>query len=198
MTPRNSVRVGESTFPHMSCSQNFIVSYQQPSSPSCLQAQADGSKQVPTLSGQFRQSLDSLMEALSACQPFFIRCFKPNDQKQPKVSAPGRQRWYVYVPTSHQSKSRKFSTSLDKLVSQMLAGPVRCPVLLQVFDRNLCLHQLNCFGLMDTIHIRKLGYPIRHSLEYFQNRYRVLLDRSACHPKVVDSFFFFFTCLLSV
>uniref|UniRef100_H3CR28 Myosin VIIBb n=1 Tax=Tetraodon nigroviridis TaxID=99883 RepID=H3CR28_TETNG len=97
---------------------------------------ADGSKQVPTLSGQFRQSLDSLLKALSACQPFFIRCFKPNDKKQPKV-----------------------------------------------FDRNLCMHQLKCFGLMDTVHIRKLGYPIRHSLEYFLNRYRVLLDRTACDPK---------------
>lgn len=48
------------------------------------------------------------------------------------------------------------------------------------------MHQLRCFGLMDTVHIRKLGYPIRHTFEYFLNRYRVLLDRSACHPKSVS------------
>lgn len=50
------------------------------------QGPADNSKQVPTLSGQFRQSLDSLMKALSDCQPFFVRCIKPNDQRQPKVN----------------------------------------------------------------------------------------------------------------
>lgn len=56
-----------------------------------LQTQADNSKQVPTLSGQFRQSLDSLVKALSDCQPFFIRCIRPNDKRQPKVSDTDQQ-----------------------------------------------------------------------------------------------------------
>lgn len=47
------------------------------------------------------------------------------------------------------------------------------------------MHQLKCFAMMDTIHIRKLGYPIRHSLEDFLNRYRVLLDTTACDPRTV-------------
>ncbi|XP_073347990.1 unconventional myosin-VIIa-like [Pagrus major] len=104
---------------------------------SSLRAQGDGRKQVPTLSGQFRQSLDSLMKTLSACHPFFIRCFKPNNDKQSKV-----------------------------------------------FDRELCMRQLRYSGMMDTIRIRRLGYPIRHTFVEFLRRYRVLLKTTDCNPKI--------------
>ncbi|XP_010900118.4 unconventional myosin-VIIb [Esox lucius] len=96
----------------------------------------DGRKQISTLSGQFRQSLDSLMKALYICQPFFIRCFKPNDDKQSMV-----------------------------------------------FDRDLCMRQLHYSGMMDTIRIRKLGYPIRHTFQQFLQRYRVLLKTTVCDPQ---------------
>uniref|UniRef100_A0A667Z7P2 Myosin VIIBb n=1 Tax=Myripristis murdjan TaxID=586833 RepID=A0A667Z7P2_9TELE len=105
-----------------------------------LRAQTDKRKQVVTLSGQFRQSLDSLMKALSVCQPFFIRCFKPNDDKQAKV-----------------------------------------------FDRELCMRQLRYSGMMDTVRIRKLGYPIRHTFEEFLRRYRVLLKTTTCDPKTATA-----------
>nr|XP_020479722.1 unconventional myosin-VIIb-like [Monopterus albus] len=103
---------------------------------SSLRAQTNNRKQVPTLSGQFRQSLDSLMKALSVCQPFFIRCFKPNNDKQSEV-----------------------------------------------FDRELCMRQLRYSGMMDTIRIRKLGYPIRHTFVEFLRRYRVLLKTTVCDPR---------------
>ncbi|XP_059200423.1 unconventional myosin-VIIb-like [Centropristis striata] len=100
-----------------------------------IRAQTDNRK-VATLSGQFRQSLDSLMKALSACQPFFIRCFKPNNEKQSEM-----------------------------------------------FNRELCMRQLRYSGMMDTIRIRKLGYPIRHTFQDFLKRYRVLLKTTVCDPK---------------
>ncbi|XP_035798797.2 unconventional myosin-VIIa-like isoform X2 [Amphiprion ocellaris] len=103
---------------------------------SSLRAKAEKRKQVPTLSGQFRQSLDSLMKALSACQPFFIRCFKPNNDKQSEL-----------------------------------------------FDRELCMRQLRYSGMMDTVRIRKLGYPVQHTFKDFLNRYRVLLNTTICNPK---------------
>nr|XP_020504807.1 unconventional myosin-VIIa-like isoform X1 [Labrus bergylta] len=104
---------------------------------SSLRARTDGRKPVLTLSGQFRQSLDSLMKALSACQPFFIRCFKPNNKKQSEL-----------------------------------------------FDRELCIRQLRYSGMMDTIRIRNLGYPIRHTFNEFLKRYRVLLKTTVCDPRM--------------
>lgn len=45
----------------------------------------DSSKRPPTLAGQFKRSLDQLMKILTNCQPYFIRCIKPNEYKKPLV-----------------------------------------------------------------------------------------------------------------
>ncbi|XP_055966328.1 unconventional myosin-VIIb isoform X1 [Sorex fumeus] len=88
----------------------------------------DSNKQRSTLAGQFKQSLDKLMKILNSCQPYFIRCIKPNEYKKPLL-----------------------------------------------FDRELCLQQLRYSGMMETVHIRKSGFPIRYTFEEFSSRFRVLL-----------------------
>ncbi|XP_060098667.1 unconventional myosin-VIIb [Heteronotia binoei] len=93
---------------------------------------ADTIKRLSTLGGQFKQSLEQLMKILSMCQPYFIRCLKPNDHKKPML-----------------------------------------------FDRELCIRQLRYSGMMETIRIRKAGYPIRYSFAEFFERYRVLQPVSA-------------------
>lgn len=90
---------------------------------------AETRKRTPTLSTQFKKSLDSLMRTLSTCQPFFIRCIKPNEFKRPMM-----------------------------------------------FDRGLCCRQLRYSGMMETIRIRRAGYPIRHGFREFVERYRFLIN----------------------
>lgn len=57
-----------------------------------------------------------------------------------------------------------------------------------MFDRELCMRQLRYSGMMDTIRIRKLGYPIRHTFVEFMKRYRVLLKTTICNPQTVSCY----------
>ncbi|XP_063977015.1 myosin-VIIa-like isoform X2 [Diachasmimorpha longicaudata] len=43
----------------------------------------DGKKRSPSLSLGFRSSLELLMRTLESCNPFFVRCIKPNDEQMP-------------------------------------------------------------------------------------------------------------------
>lgn len=63
------------------------------------------------------------MKTLEACQPFFVRCIKPNESKSPLL-----------------------------------------------IERELCVRQLRYSGMMETIRIRRAGYPIRHSFQVKRGR----------------------------
>jgi len=60
-------------------------------------------------------------------------------------------------------------------------------VLLQSFDRVLCLRQLRYSGMMETIRIRRAGYPIRHLFTDFVDRYRILV-RGVGPPHLEDCY----------
>ncbi|XP_028840305.1 unconventional myosin-VIIa-like isoform X2 [Denticeps clupeoides] len=115
----------------------FLCGYLQPVSLS--QKGVETRRRSPTLSSQFKHSLEMLMRTLSVCQPFFVRCIKPNELKRPML-----------------------------------------------FDRELCVRQLRYSGMMETIRIRRAGYPIRYSFAEFVDRYRVLLPGVSPAYKQVD------------
>ena len=137
-------------------------------------------KRAPTLSAQFKKSLDALMRTLSACQPFFVRCIKPNELKKSKVPFPSFKKHGKLGSVS----------SLVLLLTIFIFTPSRKITRTQVFDRELCCRQLRYSGMMETIRIRRAGYPIRHTFREFVERYRFLI--SGCPPAhKVSSLFFY-------
>ncbi|XP_016088790.1 unconventional myosin-VIIa isoform X2 [Sinocyclocheilus grahami] len=106
----------------------FLCGYLEPTASLQKYSGMETRKRSPTLSSQFKRSLELLMKTLSVCQPFFVRCIKPNELKKPMM-----------------------------------------------FDRGLCVRQLRYSGMMETIRIRRAGYPIRYTFAEFVDRYRVLM-----------------------
>ncbi|XP_073722285.1 unconventional myosin-XV [Misgurnus anguillicaudatus] len=84
--------------------------------------------QPSTVAAKFQQSLQELLDKMERCNPFFVRCMKPNNNKEPGI-----------------------------------------------FDPELVATQLRYSGILDTIRIRKEGYPIRMPFHKFLNRYKPLL-----------------------
>ncbi|XP_026992614.2 unconventional myosin-X isoform X2 [Tachysurus fulvidraco] len=85
-------------------------------------------RRKPTVSSQFRDSLHALMATLSASNPFFVRCIKPNMEK-------------------HANK----------------------------FDPEVVLNQLQYSGMLETVKIRRAGFPVRRTFSDFLHRYCELL-----------------------
>uniref|UniRef100_A0A669PY33 Myosin VIIA n=1 Tax=Phasianus colchicus TaxID=9054 RepID=A0A669PY33_PHACC len=55
----------------------------------------------------------------------------------------------------------------------------------QLFDRELCVRQLRYSGMMETIRIRRAGYPIRYTFVEFVDRYRVLMP--GVKPRIAEA-----------
>ncbi|KAM9292172.1 unconventional myosin-XV [Morus bassanus] len=84
---------------------------------------------APTVAAQFQQSLLDLVEKMERCNPFFVRCLKPNNKKEPGL-----------------------------------------------FEADVVSSQLRYTGILETIRIRKEGFPIRIPFLVFIDRYRCLVD----------------------
>ncbi|XP_075422006.1 unconventional myosin-XV isoform X2 [Ascaphus truei] len=84
---------------------------------------------APTVAAKFQQSLLELVEKMERCNPFFVRCIKPNSKKEPSL-----------------------------------------------FEPDIVTCQLKYSGILETIRIRKDGFPIRIPFPIFLSRYRCVMD----------------------
>uniref|UniRef100_A0A8P4K619 Myosin-X n=1 Tax=Dicentrarchus labrax TaxID=13489 RepID=A0A8P4K619_DICLA len=96
-------------------------------------------RRKPTVSSQFRDSLHALMATLSVSNPFFIRCIKPNMQKNPSV-----------------------------------------------FDPEVVLNQLRYSGMLETVKIRRAGFPVRRTFKDFFSRYKIILKEKGPAAAAAD------------
>lgn len=83
---------------------------------------------TPTVAARFSDSLQQLLQSMAKCNPWFVRCIKPNN---------------------------------DKHALRM--------------DMPCVLQQLRYLGMLDTIRIRRMGYPVRLRFQHFVERYRHML-----------------------
>ncbi|XP_043925992.1 unconventional myosin-XV [Protopterus annectens] len=83
--------------------------------------------QAPTVAAKFQQSLMELIDKMEQCNPFFVRCIKPNHKKEPGL-----------------------------------------------FEMEAVSLQLRYLGIMETIRIRKEGFPVRIPFQNFINRYKTI------------------------
>ncbi|KAM9447915.1 unconventional myosin-X [Salvelinus alpinus] len=93
-------------------------------------------RRKPTVSSQFRDSLHSLMNTLSASNPFFVRCIKPNMNKNANM-----------------------------------------------FDPEVVLNQLRYSGMLETVKIRRAGFPVRRAFTDFYSRYMMKDNRPTDDPR---------------
>ena len=100
-------------------------------------------RRVPTVSLQFKSSLDDLMVVLRRAQPYFVRCIKPNLQQ---------------VPDS--------------------------------FVNDFVTKQLRYSGMLETVRIRREGFPVRYMFADFIERFAFMLppdERKVFAPPYRDA-----------
>lgn len=83
-----------------------------------------------------------------------------------------------------------------KMLSKLWHDPAQVCLFPQLFDRELCVRQLRYSGMMETIRIRRAGYPIRYTFVEFVDRYRVLMPGVKPAYKQVQCSLFFVQTLL--
>jgi myosin XV len=108
-----------------------VTTYENQRTINCKTGYITMKPRVPTVAAKFHDSLKNLLDQMSKCTPWFIRCIKPNNNKQPMK-----------------------------------------------FEMRVVLEQLNYTGMIETVRIRKLGFPVRYKFSVFNQRFRVFISNS--------------------
>ena len=106
------------------------------------------------------------MLTLGSCQPFFVRCIKPNEHKEALTF--DRELCTRQLRYSGMRETIRYASQQDHPLNQVSICIVS---LSQLFLRSGCHSD---FISHKHIRIRRAGYPIRHTFKEFVERYYIL------------------------
>ncbi|KAK4813380.1 hypothetical protein QYF61_004717 [Mycteria americana] len=135
---------------------------------------------APTVAARFQQSLLDLVEKMERCNPFFVRCLKPNNKKVracPGLSCPRHcpccLRDLPFLAGTGSVAGVRWAGACPRGRRGFSPSPPQEPGL---FEADVVSSQLRYSGILETIRIRKEGFPIRIPFLVFIDRYRCLVD----------------------
>lgn len=131
----------------------------------------------------------SLIEILMSKEPSYVRCIKPNENKEP-----GKALGWVHCWSNGMKRCRvivglisSISLPIDGYVSELSHTVFisECVVFtVGKFDDCLIRHQVKYLGLMEHLRVRRAGFAYRRKYEHFLQRWADLLSCTAriCLP----------------
>ncbi|KAJ7348746.1 hypothetical protein OS493_039311, partial [Desmophyllum pertusum] len=130
----------------------------------------------PTVGAQFKTSLGILMERMTAANPHFIRCIKPNNEKVPDLLLPCHPLYLNFGAVyyfSHQCLSlANQGVVMSRNDSLMSCSPLQIS---DSIDLKYVKEQLAYTGVLETTRIRREGYALRISFSDFVDRFKLVL-----------------------
>eukprot|EP00179_Madagascaria_erythrocladioides_P014805 CAMPEP_0198364584 /NCGR_PEP_ID=MMETSP1450-20131203/153739_1 /TAXON_ID=753684 ORGANISM="Madagascaria erythrocladiodes, Strain CCMP3234" /NCGR_SAMPLE_ID=MMETSP1450 /ASSEMBLY_ACC=CAM_ASM_001115 /LENGTH=1082 /DNA_ID=CAMNT_0044072023 /DNA_START=157 /DNA_END=3405 /DNA_ORIENTATION=- len=167
----------------------------------------DSKKRPETAGSQFRRAVSELIDALLLCEPHYIRCVKPNDNKKPAVIDEERVRHQIrYLGLVENVRVRLFTKVVDQKKRPLTAGTQFKIALAKLVDSLMmcepnyirCIkpneqkrqlyaeeerfrHQIRYLGLVENVRVRRAGFAFRMEYERFFRRYKMLAPQ--CWPE---------------
>lgn len=116
---------------------------------------------------QFKSSLVGLIEILGTKEPWYVRCIKPNEAKEPGEHFSSQP--YIKSQISRFSHVKWLSCRrADANATTEFTEPPRLPI--GRFDDVLVRHQVKYLGLMEHLRVRRAGFAYRRKYEIFLQR----------------------------
>lgn len=117
---------------------------------------------------QFKSSLVGLIEILGTKEPWYVRCIKPNEAKEPGEHFSSQP--YIKSQISRFSHVKWLSCRrADANATTEFTEPPRLPI--GRFDDVLVRHQVKYLGLMEHLRVRRAGFAYRRKYEIFLQRW---------------------------
>ncbi|XP_017776709.1 PREDICTED: unconventional myosin-IXa-like isoform X2 [Nicrophorus vespilloides] len=138
-------------------------------------------KQPMTVTAQFQQSLQSLMETLNQANPFFIRCIKSNSEKIPKIfDVPTVQRQLRYTGMLETVRIRRAGFNVRLTYDEFIQ------LYRILLPKGLLSSQNDVRNFLSTLNLDRENYQVGTSKIFLRESEKDKLD-SKLHQQIMAS-----------